>query len=368
MKILYIVTQSHWGGAQRYVFDLAKNFSRENDITVACGGNGLLIDKLKSVGVKVEVFSNLIRKINPVKDFFCFWQLYNFIKKNKFDLVHTNSSKAEILGNAAAKLAGVKKIIFTAHGFVFNEPLKKTKKLFFVFLEKFANLFSDKIITVSDFDRNSAVKEKIAKPEKLVTIHNGVEPATSEISCLTRSEFNLSPDAEVVLTVANFYPVKGLKYLIRAAKLVCEKKPEVSFLIFGDGQLRPEIEQQIKNLNLEKKVILAGFQKNIFSIFPIADIFVMSSLKEGLPYAVLEAQAFGLPVVATNVGGLPEIIADRQTGFLVEPKNADKLAEKILLLLENEQLKQEFAQKAKQKINSHFNLSQMLKKTKSVYG
>lgn len=362
LKLLLIVTQSQWGGAQRYVFDLANNLKNDFDITVACGQGGLLIDKLHENNIAVKVFKNLVRNINLFKDLACFWQVYRFIKRKKFDIVHTNSSKAEILGNLAAKLARTPKIIFTAHGFVFNEPLGKLKKIFFIGCEKFAAKFADKIITVSDFDRKTAIENKIVKTDKFITVYNGVK-------CFEKVKLKETFDSMKITvgTVANFYPVKGLKYFIDAAKIVCEKFPRVKFKIIGDGFLRPQLEQQIKALHLENVVDLVGFKKDIFAIMKTMDIFVLASLKEGLPYAILEAQSLGLPIIATNVGGIPEIIQDQKTGILVTAQNPDQLAQKIQLLIKNQNLRLKLAQAGQHNIKNNFNLSKMLEQTKAIY-
>jgi glycosyltransferase involved in cell wall biosynthesis len=371
MKILYLVTQSSWGGAQKYVFDLATNLPENFAITVACGGNGMLIDKLKTVGINVKIFKNLVRPINPIRDFICFWQLWRFIRREKFDIVHTNSSKAEILGNLAARVAGVKKIFFTAHGFVFNEPQNKYKREIYIWLEKFANKFSRKIIAVSNFDRQTALQENICPVEKIVTVHNGLDCDKFEraiaVSVNQREKLGLSPGNFVVGTVANFYPVKGLKYFISAAALVVEKIPNARFVIVGEGELRLDMEKQIRDLNLEKTVILTGFQADLCGFLPAFDLFVLPSLKEGFPYALLEAQVAGLPIIATRVGGVPEIIIDYSNGLLIEKANESALAQKIIQAYQDENLRKNISQKGKYEVKKKFDLRLMIEKTSLIY-
>ena len=173
-KILYLITQSEWGGAQRYVFDLAVNFKDKFEVAAAFGGEGGLKNKLDEENIRNFTLKNLVREINPWRDFLAFWEIYRLIRKTKPDILHTNSSKAEILGNLAGWLCGVPKIVFTAHGFVFNEELGFWKKKLYIFLEKMAGFFADKIICVSGFDRAAALAHKIAGKNKLVVIHNGI--------------------------------------------------------------------------------------------------------------------------------------------------------------------------------------------------
>ena len=371
MKLLYLVTQSDSGGAQKYVFELATSLAKDFEITVACGGHGELIDKLKNAGVKVKIFKNLVREISPVKDVACFFQLIKFIRREKFDVVHTNSSKAEILGNLAAKLAGVKKIIFTAHGFVFNEPLSKFRKRIYLCLEKFASFFATKIICVSEAERQAAIGVKLCRVDKLITIHNGLDFEKFNESFSTshdkRAELGLTAENFVIGTVANFYATKGLTYLIEAFAQVYVKFSQARLVIVGDGILRKKIESLIESLGLRKVVTLAGFQPEIYGYLKTFDLFVLSSVKEGFGYALIEAQAAGLAVVASKVGGIPEIITDRQTGLLVEPANSQALAEAILTLIENKSLRQATAEAGPNSVKKNFSLANSIAKTKALY-
>lgn len=366
-KILYIITQSEWGGAQKYVHDLALNLRGDFDIAVVCGGKGLLIEKLRQKGIKAAVFKNLVRRISPLKDLICFFQLYRFIKKNGFDIVHTNSSKAEILGNLAAKLAGAPKIIFTAHGFVFSEPLFSWKRKIFIFLERFANKFADKIIAVSDFDRRSAVKQGIALESKLEVVYHGLDLDKFEnLDKASRKEFNIPENALLIGTAANFYPSKGLKYFINSASLLCRDFYNLYFLIIGQGGLKKNLQKQIKEQGLENKIIMPGFRPDALQIMKIMDIFVLSSVKEGLPYCLLEAMALGLPIAASKAGGVPEIIEDKKTGLLSEPADFYGLAENIKILIKDKNLRRELSENSEKKIQS-FTIERMAEETKNIY-
>ncbi len=369
-KILYIITQSSWGGAQKYVFDLATNLPEDFQVTVLCGGNGELISRLKAKEVKVKVMKNLIRPIRPFTDAICLWQLRSFIKKEKFDIVHTNSSKAEILGNISAWLAGTKKTIFTAHGFVFNEPGSKFKKKIFINLEKFANKFADRIICVSDFDKKNALKHGISSEKKLTVIHNGIKVANdllgNEKIKIKKNYLKLPEDSVVVVAIANFYETKGLKYLIDASSKIIKKHPNVYFVLVGDGELREDLKARIKANKIENNFIMPGFRNDIPELLQIMDIFVLSSLKEGFPYVIMEAMSFGLPVVATEVGGVPEIV-NQETGLICRPGEANELADCIEKLIDNPLLGSELGENAKRFVNEKFCFKKMLQKTINIY-
>lgn len=362
-KILYIITQSQWGGAQRYVFDLAVNFHAKFDVAVVCGGDGELIERLQNKNIKVYRLKNLVREINPWKDICGLWEIYSLIKKENPDIVHTNSSKAEILGNIAAWLAGVKKIIFTAHGFVFNEDLGFCKKKFYIFWEKLAGIFADKIICVSNFDWKTGINKKIAKEEKFVTIHNG----TGEIcGDLVRDGGNAERKI-IIGTVANFYRNKALEYFIRAAATLNKKYSNLEFQIVGDGEERNFLESEIERLKVINLKLLKLKIDEVDYFLKSLDIFVLPSIKEGFPYVILEAMSAGLSIVATRVGGVPEAIIDGENGFLVDAKNSEALAEKIAELINNKEKREEFGRKGAERVRKEFSLEKMLEKTEEIY-
>jgi len=362
-KILYLITQSEWGGAQKYVFDLASNFRDEFEVAVAFGGKGKLKSKLDEENIRNFTLPCLVREINPWKDFWGFWEIYRLIRREQPDIVHTNSSKAEILGNLAAALARVQRIIHTAHGFVFNEPMNHWKKSFYVFLEQLANKFTRTIICVSDYDREKALLYRIAPAKKLVTIHNGISIGNFSTK---NEELTKNNNKFIVTSIANFYPTKGLPYLIEAANILSQKFNDLEFWLLGDGKERHFLEKLIRHYKL-KNVILWGFQNNSCQYLDKSDVFVLPSVKEGFPYTILEAMATGLPIVATRVGGVPEAVTDGENGFLVTPADSQALAEKIFVLRESYFERNQMSQKNYEKVSRLFSLEKMLKKTKEVY-
>jgi len=378
-KILYLITQSELGGAQRYVFDLAKNLQNEFNITVAFGEQGEkgeLVRQLQRANIKYYALPHLKRAICPLNDFLAFIEIIKLIKKIKPDIIHLNSSKISILGSIATKMCFMFHItcyvIYTVHGWVFNEPLPKWKKFFYKYAEKFTASFKNKIICVSEFDRQIAIQQKIAPEKKLITIHNGIKPVDflpkqEALQKLMPNTYNLKPNTQIIGTIGNFYKTKGFKYLIKATKLLIDKGLKIKIIIIGEGEERKNLEKLIKQNNLSNNFILTGKINNAAQLLPAFDIYVCSSVKEGLSYTIIEAMQAGLPIVATKVGGNPELIEDNKTGLLVEAKNPQMLAEKINRLTNNPKLSQELGEQAKIKAEEEFNLERMVKKTKEIY-
>lgn len=360
-KILHIITQSEWGGAQRHVFDVARALQDEYQIAVACGGSGLLVDKLKSDGVRVFPLQYLLRRISPTQDRQALSEIRALLRHYQPDLVHTHSTKAEILGNLAARLERIP-CVFTAHGFVFNEPMCTLKRQVYVSLERWANTKTKKIICVSEYDRQSALRERIVSEEKLVVIHNGVDPCPDFSRGKTENKMKKS----VIGTVANLYPNKGLEYLIDAVSLVNAKHSNSEFCVIGEGKMRGYLETLIAQKRI-KNMKLLGFRENVLEEMKRFDVFVLPSLKEGFPYAILEAMSVGLPIVATRVGGIPEAIENGVSGLLVDPARSQPLASAISRLLDDTSLADQFGTRTREIVRSRFSLQVMARNMKNLY-
>lgn len=366
-KILYLVTQSEWGGAGRYAFDLANEFkSRGYQVAIAAGGNEELFKKSRQNSILVYQLKSLVRAINLFKDIAAYFEIKKILKEFQPDILHLNSSKAGVLGAIAGRQAGVKKIIYTVHGFVFNEPMPKPKKLFYLWAEKFSAQYKDKLLCVSDFDRQTGLKYKIAQADKLITINNGIQPLSFLEAEAAKTELNLPKDKIIIGTVANLYPTKGLDYLISAAKIVTEKFPDAIFRIIGFGQLEKELNEKISKLNLKNNFFIEK-KDDAYRFLKAFDIFVLPSVKEGFPFAVLEAMQAELPIIATKVGGIPEIIKDKTNGWLVSPADSKALAEAIINLLQNKNLAAQLGRQAKVDVNNRFSLTKMISETEKAY-
>lgn len=385
MKILYVITQGEIGGAQLYVSALAQAASSQNwDVSVAVGqdGDNWLRQQINAKNSHFLTLKRLKRAISPLNDILAVFELTKLYQKIKPDIIHLNSSKAGVVGTLAFWLCPKSsrgKLIYTAHGWVFNEPMNSLKRALYYWLERLTAGTKTRIICVSEYDRQIGLKKKVAKIDKLVTIHNGVdfpanyfldkETALAELLKNTAYSSDTHNDKKIVIgTIANFYATKGLNILIDTVKLLNQEPSAVSYklIIIGEGELRSELEQQIKQLGLQNDIILTGSKPQAAKYLKALDVAVMSSVKEGFPYFILEAMSAGLPIVATRVGGIPEMIDDGVTGYLAEAKSSQALAEKISLLTTEEKRKQ-FGQAGLDKVKTEFSQKQMIDKTFAVY-
>ncbi|NIA18405.1 MAG: glycosyltransferase [Actinobacteria bacterium] len=383
MKILYLITQSELGGAQCYVFDLASGIRDDFDITVAFGEQGEageLAKKLKQENIPYYAISSLKRAISPFNDFLALIEIVKLIKKLKPDIIHLNSSKISILGSIAGYISKLQttnyklQTTYTVHGWVFNEPMPRAKKLFYKYAEKFTAIFKNKIICVSKLDYDIAKNQLKINEKKLTLIHHGIKP----INFLPREHArhkllpNYKPQTTsyklIIGTIANLYKTKGLEYLIEAVKiLITNYQLRITVIIIGEGGERKNLEKLIKNYNLQDNILLAGKIKNAADLLPAFDIYASSSVKEGFPYTILEAMSAGVPIVSTNVGGIPEMIINGENGLLVNPRNPEELAQKIKSLIKNETLKSALSEQAKNDAKEKFGIEKMIKKTKEIY-
>ena len=293
-KILFVITKANWGGAQRYVFDLATSLPKEEfDVAVALGGDGLLAQKLREVNIIVYHSASLGRDISISKDVKSFLELYQLFKKVRPDIVHLNSSKAGGVGALAARAVGIKKIIFTAHGLPWDESRNIVSKLLIYLVSQLTFLLCHKVITIS--------KHHHARVPQSTLIYNGIGPMAFGSGEKIRKAFPIG--VKITGTVGELTHNKNQRVLIEQAK----QNPEMYVAIVGDGELRAYLENRIKEYGLESRVKLFGFMPASEALHGF-DVFALPSLKEGLPYVLLEAKLAGLPIVANRVGGVGEIL------------------------------------------------------------
>jgi glycosyltransferase involved in cell wall biosynthesis len=403
-KILFLVTQSEFGGAQRFIYRLITNLDlAKYDIMVAAGpegndANGLLFN-LQNKDFKIFPLKFLKRAINPFIDFLGLSEIYRLIKKEKPDIVFLCSSKAGFLGSLATSLIPkpyslapkpytlVPKVIYRIGGWTFNDPWPKWKRKIYTWLEKNTARFKDFIVNNAESDRQQAISLGIKPKREILTIYNGID--VSQLEFLPKEEaiknimqvINNMPIRKshnshisklaldlhigiIIGTVANLYPAKGLEYLIEAAKLL--EKTKIKFIIVGEGQERKRLENLIKNMALDN-VLLVGAVPDFYRYLRAFDAFVLPSLKEGFPWTVIEAMAAEIPVIATNVGAIPEIIENNKNGILIEPRDPKTIADSIEKLMNDKNLVEKFIQNGKKTVIEKFNLQKMVSKFEELF-
>lgn len=358
MKIIYGITKSNFGGAQRYVFDLARHARKEgHEVAVICGGNGPLVEKLLQNDIKVILLPHLKRDISLVDEIRSLHFIFRTLFEEQPDVFHTNSSKMGGLGNVAAFLAGVRKIVFTAHGWAFNEPRPKIQKIIIKFFVWLTILFSHKTPCVS-VETKRQVENLPFMKSKLVVIYNGLE------------HFDLVPRQTggfVVGTIAELHKIKGLDVLLHAWAEFIEKHPQAKLVIMGEGEERNNLEALTHELGIGDSVSFKGQVDNARTQLLDFDIFVLPSRSENLPYTILEAGFAGLPVIASRVGGIPEIIKDGESGLLIPPEDSLALYTSLIKLAESQGLRQRLGNNLKETVVKNFSVNKMVAETLEVY-
>ena len=311
-KILFVITKSNWGGAQRYVYDLATTLpADEFGVAVAFGQPGLLAKKLEEARITTYPISSLQRDVSFSADIKSFFELLRLFKREKPDIVHLNSSKAAGIGALAARIAGIRRIIFTAHGWPFWEKRNFLSRALIYFISWLTALLSHKVIVVSDYDLQVARKMPFIG-SKTVRIYNGINMHLMLGSGeKIRSAFPIG--AHIVGTIGELTKNKNQISLVELSRT----DPSLFVAIVGEGEERVRLEAKIKEYGLPERVKLFGFipANEVLRGF---DSFALPSIKEGLPYVLLEAKLAGLPFVFTNrVGGVGEIL-DAQNVFPLE--------------------------------------------------
>ncbi|MDD5477754.1 MAG: glycosyltransferase family 4 protein [Candidatus Omnitrophica bacterium] len=370
INILYLITKLELGGAQKQLLGLISGLDKERfSVFLFTAEKGpMLLDAGSIDGLILKRSKWLGRPINPCKDILAFFEIYAFIKKNNIQIVHTHSSKAGVLGRLSARFAKVKFICHTVHGWSFNDFQPFFRRKLFIFLERLSARFTDKIVVASYSDKQKGLDNHIGDPDKFQLIRYGIDYSEFTSSGLDiRKELGLDMEDLTVGMVSCFKPQKAPQDFIRLAFLVNQRMPSVKFILVGDGILRAKIQASINKFNLQKNVILTGWRRDINRILSAIDVFVLTSLWEGLPVTVLEAIVSSIPVIATNTGGIEEIIIDGKTGFLVLPQDTRGMSEKLVLLLKDADLRRQVARNARNNLNGDFAVTNMIKNYQDLY-
>lgn len=370
INLLYVITKLELGGAQKQLLSIISHLDKERfNLFLFTAKEGLLLEDASSLnGLTLIKSSSLERRINPLKDFLALIEIYRFIKKNKIDIVHTHSSKAGIVGRLAAGLAKVKFIIHTVHGWSFNDYQPNFMRYIFIGLERLIAQFTHKLIVVSRYDKQRGLSNRIGREAQYVIIRYGIDYAEFfRQGKKPQNELGINNTALVVGMVSCLKPQKSPQDFIRLAFLIHQNLPEVKFLLVGDGILRKSAQELIERFELQKRVILTGWRRDVYRILPAIDVFVLTSLWEGVPIAVLEAAACSLPTVATHTGGIAEVVIDGKTGFLIPPRNPKLMSERLTLLLKDENLRKQMGENARNNLGLDFALGNMVKNTRDLY-
>lgn len=361
MKILYVISGDLWGGAEEQAFSLIKEITdtTEHSVEIITFNHGLLTERLQHIGISANVIDE--KKCNS---FVLFWKIFLFLKGRQVDVLHTHGPKEHFLGGLAGRLTSVKRIVRTFHGRgLLSSGVKKN-------IDRFSVLFlADRVVAVSA-ELASYLISCGFDEHKINVIKNGVNIQALKKKIQRRSQkIQKHPGGNsfVFGVVGRLVPVKGHKYLFSAFKQLLEKGCNVTLLVLGNGPLEKEFRTVVRDMDIAEHVFLLGFVENPLDYVVDFDVFVMPSLNEGIPLALLEAMGLGVPVIASGVGGIPEVIDDGRTGLLVEPKSVDELYSSCLRLYEDPDLQKELAGRARAHIKNEFSARKTMQETLHLY-
>ena len=378
-KIIFVVTKGNWGGVQRYVYDLATALSPSRWTPVAALGQGsVLADKLAVVGIACRPVPALGRDINLLSDLAAARALYRLFKTEQPDIIHLNSSKAGLLGALAGRLARAPKIIFTAHGWAFNEDRGRIARWSIKILHWLTILTVHLTIVVSEATKRQMARWPGTK-QKMTVIYNGVRPIIFEERNRARAVLLGARAADRpglwLGTISELHKNKGLTYLLSAlatlrvtlAKWQGLPLTSLTVIIIGEGEERANLERQIKVLGLEQTVFLVGHKNDAATLLSAFDLFILTSITEAFPYVLLEAGLAGLPVVASAIGGVPEIITSMESGILIRPREPREIAQALEFLSYHPEKRRHFGATLRRKIKTELSTNKMVRQTMAVY-
>lgn len=369
-KVLLIITKSDpFGGAQRYVLDMARGLKRDGfDVVVAAGGTGRLFERLSKENIRTIQIEQMQRDISLTKEVHVLKELLSIIRSESPDIVHLNSPKAGGLGGLAARIAGVKRIIFTGHAWAFNEDRNALSKLAIYIFTWFTILLSHQTICVSHKTKQDIIHLPFVG-SRCVVVHNGVEAREfSDRSDAREALQALVPespsDGPWIGTIAELHKSKGHTYFLDALGTL---STPFFYAILGSGELEETLKQQVDELGLSERVHFFGYIDEAPRYLKAFDIFVLPSTTEALSLSILEAGQAGLPVIASRVGGIPEIIDHESNGLLTRARSISDLASATQQLLSDTSLRKTYGAKLQEKVSEEFSTKTMLRKTIDVY-
>ena len=340
------------------------------EVEFACAVGGPLVDEVANRGIKFHPIRNFVQRISVYNDLMALLELVRLMRRQRYDIVHTHNSKAGFIGRLAAKIARVPIIVHTIHGFAFHEFEKPPWRILFICLEKFASRFTDKLITISEPLKKRGLDLGIGKPSQYITIYSGIEIDRFKLNFdveKKKQEFGIKPNDFVIGAVSKLWKGKGHRCILHAAKRVVTKVPNVKFMFVGEGYLKEELERLVKQLGVSDYVIFTGFRTDIPEVTAVFDISVLASFFEGMGRVLLEAMVLGKPVIASRVGGIVDVVDDGKTGILVPPNDSAALAEAMIMLLSDGELRKKMGKAGKEKIDAKFSAKTMVNQIEKVY-
>lgn len=356
------------GGGETFFLNLAKRLGKEKfNLSFVCPYEGSLSSELRKMRVKTIVV-NMESKFNLA----VIPRLVYLMKKKNINIVHTHGLRADFFGRIAAKIAKVPIILSTFHILIsgYEKNVGRLKTKVYLFLNRLTTALANKVVAVAAKVKEDLILKGGIDPNKIITIYNGIaidKFKASRDKQSIRKELGLDSQPPIVGIVGRLVSEKGIGYFLQAASRIKKNIPRIKFLIVGNGPSEQELQDLAKNLRIFQDCLFTGFRRDIADIISIFEIGVLPSLCEPFGLIILEYMVLAKPIVATNTGGVPEIIEDGKTGILVAPKNPEQLAQAITSLLNNTKKAQQMGENARKAVESKFNLTKTIKQYEQLY-
>jgi glycosyltransferase involved in cell wall biosynthesis len=371
-----IVLEATEGGTREHIEQIARRIRlRQFRVSIIASARRCPaflkdVERMHQWGLHVHLVP-MSREIRPLDDVRCFLWLARHFSLERYDVVHTHSSKAGMLGRLAAFVAGVPRIVHTPHTFAFQSPFcSPTSRRIYRFLEQFAGVFTDRLVLLSKAQQQQALAAELVHESRTVIIPNGVATRTSDeirANAFPRKDLGLQATDRLIGCVARLTPQKGHERLLQVAEVVCRKRHDVVFLLIGDGERRRELEAEIERLGLQSRVRLLGERNDVDRFYPILDALVLTSHYEGLPYTLLEAMAAKCPVVVFGLPDLMDLVIDGRTGLVAAPGQIEEMAHQILRLLDGDDLRDRITSAARSLVEEAYSSDLFIRRLEALY-
>lgn len=363
MRILYVITKSEIGGAQTHLMEVVRYMHRAgHDVSVVTGTTGWLTNELAAIGVDYEILPDLVREINPAKDIKTINYICRIMEDKHPDIIHCHSSKAGIVGRIAGAIKNIP-AVFTAHGWAFTSGVSPAKRIIYAAIEHVMLGITKRVICVSEFDRKLAKRWFLHNYNRVITVHNGI--ADKKFSNSTVREYSLPLK---LVSVARFSHQKNNMELIRAVEQINKLySGSLQLNMVGDGPLLSEAQAYVESYKLEDDVHFLGSRTDVDDILNQNDIFCLISNYEGLPISIIEAMRAEMPIIASDVGGVNELVQDGVNGLLIPRGNIFELVDKLKYILEHKDLIKSMGEASRKIYEEEYNADRMNQKILSVY-
>ena len=364
MKICHVITRMIVGGAQENTLLTIKgHIEKGHEVVLVTGFSpgreGELLKNVEMPDFKIVEIPEMVRELSPLKDYQALRKLRAYFKEEKFDVVHTHSSKAGIIGRIAARQAGVPVVVHTVHGQAFHAYEKPWKKLLYITAERIAAKYCDKIYAVAQAMIDQCVDAKVAPREKYMVVYSGMDTAAfvnAKRDSVLREKLGIPENAKVIATVARLFPMKGYEEMLPAAAQLVKEFPDLHFLPVGDGPMFDELQKEIARLGMSDRFHFAGLvpPHKVCDYIAQADLLWHLSLHEGLPRAVVQALAVGIPAIGYKLDGTPEVVLNGETGFVTSPQDVDAVVRYSSQLLGDSALRKQMGEKGRELVVERF--------------